>query len=194
VGRRGEGIMASRASMVHAALELGPSLYDPFFDYMERNIKAARNKVFFSRLIESMNAGVYKMYDIDSIVFQRRFNKFGQLVDEIPILALEMKFQSWRVAKEAILNGEVEVNGFQFMRLRRLAKLIEIPFYYFINIEGRKFILFNILSVKPRFEKKYEGTRRDLYAVLSLDDLIVARDIETLKTDLRLILEGKEVV
>lgn len=188
--------MASRATMVHRALELGPGLYEPFFDYMERNIKAARNKVFFSRLIESMDAGVYKLYDIDSIVFKRRFNRFGQLIDENPILALEMKFQSWMVAREAWLNGVVEVNGFQFMRLRRLARLIGIPFYYFINIEGRKFVLFNILSVKPKFEKKYDGSRRDLYAVIPLDQdqVVVSRSIEDLKTNLKLILEGKEAV
>lgn len=186
--------MASRATMVHKALELGPSLYEPFFDYMERNIKAARNKMFFSRLIESMDAGVYKLYDIDSIVFRRKFNKFGQLVDEVPVLALEMKYKSWRVGKEELGSREVEVNGFQFMRLRRLAKVLDLPMYYFINIAGRAFIMFNILSVEPRFEWRHDGPRRDLYAVLPLDDLIVARDIETLKTDLRLILEGKEVV
>lgn len=182
--------MASRASMVHKEIEAGPSLYDPFFDYMDRQVKAARNKMFFSRAVELAMKNQVAMYDIDSLIFRKKYNRFGNLIDEEPIAAFELKYKSPHTVK----NGELEVNGFQFMRLRRLARKLDFPLYYFVNIGNKKFILFNVLNVNPQFEWRGERTARDLYAVLKLDDLIVSRSVEDLVTDLKLILEGKEVV
>ena len=50
--------------------------------------------------------------------------------------------------------------------------------------------MFNVLHVKPRFEKRYEGKKRDYYAILDVDDLIVSNDLEELRTDLKILLEG----
>jgi len=180
--------VASRSTMVYKALDLGPSLYKPFFDYMHRELKSAENRMLFSRVIEKLFPQQFKMSDVDSVLFKIERNKFGNVIDEKPIAFFELKRKSWRVAREAWANGEIEVNGKQFMRLRRLAKMFNVPYYYFMQV-GNYFVVFNVLSVDPSFEVRHENDARDLYAVIPKEEVIVARSVEDLRTDLRILLE-----
>ncbi|GEM_PF-2557398 len=182
--------MASRATMVYKALDLGPSLYKPFFDYMHRELKSAENRMLFSRVVEKLFPQQFKMSDVDSILFKVEWNKFGNVVDEEPVAFFELKRKSWKVAEEAWLNGEIEVNGKQFIRLRKLARRFNVPYYYFMQV-GSYFVVFNILSIDPKFEVRHEDNARDLYAVIPRKDVIIAKTINDLKTDLKLLLEGR---
>ena len=178
--------MASRATMVHTLVEAGPSYYDPAFDYMERLIKDGRNRMYFSRLIEHLFYRQYRMTDVDSLIFKPRYDKFGRFKDEEVLAAFELKFKSPRTVE----GRELELNGGQFLRIRRVARMLKVPLYYFVSIGGEKFVLFDVLNVKPRFEKRHDGPRRDYYAILDMDDLIVSKSLEDLRTDLELLLKG----
>ena len=54
---------------------------------------------------------------------------------------------------------------------------------------GNYFVVFNVLSVDPSFEVRHENDARDLYAVIPKEEVIVARSVEDLRTDLRILLE-----
>jgi len=177
--------MASRSTMVHFDVGKGPQFFDPAFDYMERMVKDGRNRMRFSRLIEFLFPKQYKMSDIDSILFKPFYDKFGRKIGERPIAAFELKYKS----PTTFDGSELELNGYQFLRIQRLARMLTVPLYYFVNIGDKKFIMFNVLNVKPQFEKRYEDHRRDYYAILDVDDLIVSRSLEDLRTDLKILLE-----
>jgi len=183
--------MASRATMVHTLVEAGPSLYKPFFDYMHRELKSAENRMLFSRTIEKLFPRTFKMTDIDSVIFRRQFDRLSRFRGEEPVAAFELKRKSWAAAQDAWLNGELEVNGYQFIRIRRVARMLRIPYYYFIQV-GDKFVLFNVLQVKPSFEKRHEGTQaEDFYAIIPHDQVIISNSLEDLRTDLKFLLEGR---
>ncbi|AMM53508.1 hypothetical protein [Pyrococcus kukulkanii] len=171
--------MVSRVSMIRQAVRYGPSIYKPFFDYMKREVKSAENRYLFSSLVEQLFPGKFALYDLDSIIFDKESNT--------PIAAFELKFKSWFTAEEAWLNKELEVNGRQFLRLRILARRMEIPIYYFVQV-GKYFVMFNVLRVGYELEERHEGPAKDLYAIINLDDAIVSRSLEDLKTDLSLLL------
>ncbi|AEH25105.1 hypothetical protein [Pyrococcus yayanosii] len=171
--------MASRASMVRQAARYGPSIYKPFFDYMKREVKSAENKYLFSSLIEQLFPDRFALYDLDSIIFDKESDE--------PLAAFELKFKSWFTAEEAWLNKELEVNGKQFIRLRALAKRMEIPIYYFVQV-GKYFVMFNVLRVEARLEERHNGSAKDTYAIINLDDTIVSKTLEDLKTDLSILL------
>ena len=180
-------MVAARAAMVQTMVEAGPAYYDPAFDYMERLIKDGRNRMRFSRLIELLFRNQYRMSDIDSLIFKPRFDRFGHFRGEELRAAFELKYKSPRT-----FNGyELELNGRQFLRIRAVAERLQVPLYYFVNIGGENFIMFNVLHVKPRFETRYEGKKRDYYAILDVDDLIVSNGLEELRTDLKILLEGR---
>jgi len=174
-------MVAARAAMIRQAARHGRSVYRPFFDYMEREIRAAENKYVFSTLVEEAFPQTFSLYDLDELVFRKHSND--------PLAAFELKFISWRVIKDAWARGEVEVNGWQFQRLRRLAEHLAIPLYYFIQV-GREetFIMFNVQNVEPEFEYRRSGSARDYYAVISLDEVIVSRSLEEFADDLGLLL------
>jgi len=177
-------MVAARAAMVQFNVEAGPSYYDPAFDYMERLVRDGRNRMTFSRLIELLFRNQYRMSDIDSLIFKPVFDRFGHFRGEELRAAFELKYKSLRT-----FNGyELELNGRQFRRIQTVAEQLKVPLYYFINIGGEKFMMFNVLHVKPRFETRYEGKKRDYYAILDVDDLIVSRSLEDLRTDLGLLL------
>ena len=179
-------MVAARAEMVYTNVQAGPNYYDPAFDYMERLVKDGRNRMKFSRLIEFLFNNQYKMTDIDSVLYRPVYDRFGHYRGENFRAAFELKYKS-----ERTFNGfELELNGHQFLRIRRLAQLLSMPVYYFVNVGNRKFIMFDVLHVKPRFETRYGGKKRDYYAVLDVDDLIVSNGLEELRTDLELLLKG----
>ncbi len=180
-------MVASRAVMVRMMTGAGPSYFDPAFDYMERLVRDGRNRMYFSRLIEHLFYRQYRMTDVDSLIFRPRYDSLGRFKGEDLLAAFELKFKSERTVKE----GELELNGGQFLRIRRIAMMLKVPLYYFVNISGRRFILFNVLHVKPRFERRYEGKKRDFYAVLDMDDLIISNNLDDLRTDLKMLLEGR---
>jgi len=178
-------MVAARAAMVYENVNAGPGYFEPAFDYMERLVKDGRNRMFFSRLIEFLFHNQYRHTDLDSILYRPVYDKFGRFRGEDFRAAFELKYKSPRT-----FNGyELEVNGHQFRRIQKLASLLDIPVYYFVNIGGEKFIMFNVLHVKPRFETRYGGKKQDYYAILDVDDLIVSNDLEELRTELRLLLE-----
>jgi len=180
-------MVAARAAMVYTNVKAGPNYYDPAFDYMERLVRDGRNRMKFSRLIEFLFHNQYRMTDIDSILYRPVYDKFGRFRGEDFRAAFELKYKS-----ERTFNGiELELNGHQFRRIRRLAQLLSIPVYYFVNIENRKFLMFDVLHVEPRFETRYEGKKRDYYAILDVDELIVSNGLEELRTDLKILLEGR---
>jgi len=173
-------MVAARAAMIRQAARYGPSVYKPFFDYMEREIKNAENKYIFSTLIESALPGMFSLYDIDSVIFRKR--------SDVPLAAFELKFISWRVAKDAWAKGELLVNGWQFQRLRALSEVLALPLYYFIQVGQERFVMFNVARIEPSFEYRRGGSARDYYAVISLDDVIVSKGFEEFADDLSLIL------
>ncbi|WP_297437207.1 hypothetical protein [Thermococcus sp.] len=179
--------MASRATMVHFDVKAGPNYFDPAFDYMERMVKDGRNRMYFSRLIEHLFYRQYRMTDVDSILFKPVYDRFGRFRDEKVLAAFELKFKSPRTVE----GRELELNGGQFLRIRRVARMLRVPLYYFVSIGGEKFVMFNVLNVKPQFETRYEGKKRDYYAILDMDDLIVSNSLEDLRTDLKFLLERR---
>ena len=179
-------MVAARAEMVYTNVRAGPNYYDPAFDYMERLVKDGRNRMKFSRLIEYLFNRQYRMTDVDSILYLPVYDKFGRYRGEDFRAAFELKYKSARTFNDV----ELELNGHQFLRIRRLAQLLSMPVYYFVNVGNRKFIMFDVLHVKPRFEKRYEGKKRDYYAILDVDDLIVSNGLEELRADLELLLKG----
>lgn len=176
-------MVAARAAMIRQAARHGPSVYKPFFDYMEREIKNAENKYVFSSLIEAAMPEMFSIYDIDSVLFRKR--------SDVPLAAFELKFISWRVAKESWAKGELLVNGWQFQRLRALSEVFALPLYYFIQVGQERFVMFNVARIEPEFEYRRGGSARDYYAVIDLKDVIVSRSIEELRDDLELILGSK---
>ena len=141
--------------------------------------------MWFSRLVEFLFPNQYKMSDIDSLVFKPFYDRFGRFRGEELKAAFELKYKRSRTFD----GNELELNGRQFLRIKQIAEKLDIPLYYFVNIENKKFIMFNVLHVKPYFETRYEGKRRDYYAILDVDDLIVSRSLEDLRTDLKILLE-----
>ena len=174
---------AARAAMIRQAARYGPSVYKPFFDYMEREIKNAENRYIFSSLIETAMPGQFSLYDVDSVIFRKR--------SDVPLAAFELKFISWRVAKESWVKGELLVNGWQFQRLRALSEVLALPLYYFIQVGQERFVMFNVARVEPRFEYRRGGSARDYYAVINLKDVVVSRGVEELRDYLELILGSK---
>lgn len=174
-------MVAARAAMIRQAAKHGRSIYRPFFEYMEREIRSAENKYIFSSLLEDAFPQMFSLYDLDELVFKKRSND--------PLAAFELKFISWRVIKDAWARGQLEVNGWQFLRLKALAEHLAIPLYYFIQIGAEeRFVMFNVQNVEPEFEYRRKGSARDYYAVISLDDVIVSKGFEEFADDLSLIL------
>jgi len=176
-------MVAARAEMIRQAARHGPSVYKPFFDYMEREIKNAENKYIFSSLIETVMPEMFSIYDIDSVLFRKR--------SDVPLAAFELKFISWRVAKDSWAKGELLVNGWQFQRLRALSEVFALPLYYFVQVGQERFVMFNVANVEPSFEYRRGGSARDYYAVIDLQEAVVSRSVEELRDDLELLLGVK---
>lgn len=137
-------MVAARAQMIRQAAKYGRHVYRPFFDYMQREIRSAENRYIFSTLVEDAFPGKFSLYDLDELVFRKNSNE--------PLAAFELKFISWRVIKDAWAQGELEINGWQFQRLRRLSELLAVPLYYFIQIGNEEqFVMFNVQQVEPSF-------------------------------------------
>ncbi|KUH33928.1 hypothetical protein APY94_04140 [Thermococcus celericrescens] len=169
---------AARAEMVRLSADAGKPIYKPFFDYMRRSLLDMENRYLFSDLIEYLFPGGFALYDVDSIAFDKESRE--------PVAAFELKRKSWRVAQRAWENGMIEVNGYQFLRLKRLSRRFSVPLFYFIWA-GEKFAVFKVDDVWADLERKYEGTSaEDLYAVIPLESVQVAEDF----TELRRIMEG----
>ncbi len=178
-------MVAARAAMVYAKPEAGPELYKDFYEHMRREILTSENRMVFSRTLDYLfGRGEFSVYDIDAIVFDWQAKRY--------VSAFELKFKSWRVAKQAWLEGYLEVNGYQFLRTKRLARLLRVPLYYFVQVghyPKAKYVMFDPRKVRVELEKRYEGTyAEDLYALIPLDDAIVSRSIEDLRTDLGLLI------
>ena len=173
-------MVAARAEMIRQASRYDRSIYKPFFDYMEREIRSAENKYIFSSLVEAALPGAFSIYDIDSIVFRKH--------SDAPLAAFELKFISWRVAKESWSKGELLVNGWQFQRLRALSEVLDLPLYYFIQVGQERFVMFNVAHVEPAFEYRRGGSARDYYAVIDLEDVIVSKSFEEFIDDISLLL------
>lgn len=173
-------MVAARAEMIRQAARYGRHVYRPFFDYMQREIRSAENKYLFSTLIEEALPGQFSLYDLDALVFRKH--------SEVPLAAFELKFISWRVAKDSWAKGELLVNGWQFQRLRALSEVLTLPLYYFIQVGQERFVMFNVANVEPSFEYRRGGSARDYYAVISLDDVVVSRDFGEFADDLGLLL------
>lgn len=176
-------MVAARAAMIREAAKHGRSVYKPFFDYMEREIRSAENKYLFSSLIEEALPGYFSIYDIDAVVFRKKV--------AVPLAAFELKFISWRVAKEAWARRELLVNGWQFQRLRALSEVLALPIYYFVQVGQERFVMFNIANVEPTFEYRRGGSARDYYAVIDLNEVIVSRSFEEFADDIGLLLGVK---
>ncbi|NJE75954.1 hypothetical protein [Thermococcus sp. ES12] len=178
-------MVAARAAMVYAKPEAGPELFKDFYEHMRREILTSENKMVFSRTLDFLfGRGEFSVYDIDAIVFDWQVKRY--------VSAFELKFKSWKVAKPAWLDGYLEVNGYQFIRVKRLARLLRVPLYYFVQVghyPKARYVLFDPLKIRAELERKYEGTyAEDLYALIPLDDAIVSKSIEDLRTDLGLLL------
>ncbi len=173
-------MVAARAEMIRQAALHGRSIYKPFFDYMEREIRSAENKYLFSTLIEEALPSRFSLYDLDALVFRKR--------SSIPLAAFELKFISWRVAKDSWVNGEILVNGWQFQRLRALSEVLALPLYYFIQVGQERFVMFNVANVEPAFEYRRGGSARDYYAVINLEEVIVSKSLEEFADDISLLL------
>ncbi len=178
-------MVAARAAMVYNKRDAGPELYKDFYEHMKREILTSENRMVFSRTLDFLfGKGEFSVYDIDAIVFDWQRKRY--------VSAFELKFKSWRVAKQAWLDGVIEVNGYQFIRTKRLARLLRIPLYYFVQIghyPKAKYVMFDPTKIRAEMERKYEGTyAEDLYALIPLDDAIVSRSIEDLRTDLGLLI------
>ena len=176
-------MVAARAEMIRQASRYGRSIYKPFFDYMEREIRSAENKYLFSTLIEEALPGQFSLYDLDALVFRKH--------SDAPLAAFELKFISWRVAKESWAKGELLVNGWQFQRLRALSEVLALPLYYFIQVGQERFVMFNVAHVEPAFEYRRGGSARDYYAVINLDEAIVSSSFEEFVDDISLLLGVK---
>ena len=182
-------MVAARAAMVYQKPEAGPELYKDFYEHMRRELLTSENKMVFSRTLDYLfGRGRFSVYDIDSIVWDWETRRY--------LAAFELKFKSWNVAKPAWLEGFVEVNGYQFLRVKRLARLLRIPLYYFVQIghyPKARYLLFDPLKVRAELERRYEGTyAEDLYALIPREDknVIVSNSIDDLRTDLELLLKG----
>ena len=179
-------MVAARAEMVRVRREAGPELFKPFYEHMKREILTSENRMVFSRTLDFLfGKGEFSVYDLDSIVWDWRTKRY--------VAAFELKFKSWRVAKQAWLDGYLEVNGHQFLRTKSLARLLRIPLYYFVQIghyPEAKYVLFDPRKIRARLERRYEGTyAEDLYALIPLEgNAIVSRSIEDLRTDLGLLI------
>jgi len=178
-------MVAARAAMVYTKPEAGPELYKDFYEHMKREILTSENKMVFSRTLDFLfGRGEFSVYDIDAIVFDWQAKRY--------VSAFELKFKSWKVAKPAWLEGYLEVNGYQFLRVKRLARLLRIPLYYFVQVghyPKAKYVMFDPTKIRAELERRYEGTyAEDLYALIPLDDAIVSRSIEDLRTDLGLLI------
>ncbi len=176
-------MVAARAEMIRQASRYGRSIYKPFFDYMEREIRSAENKYLFSTLIEEALPGQFSLYDLDALVFRKH--------SYVPLAAFELKFISWRVAKESWAKGELLVNGWQFQRLRALSEVLALPLYYFVQVGQERFVMFNVANVEPAFEYRRGGSARDYYAVINLEDVIVSSSFEEFVDDISLLLGVK---
>ena len=180
-------VAASRAAMVYQKPEAGPELYSDFFTYMGRELKSAENRMVFSRTLDYLyGRGLLSVYDLDAIVWNWQRKRFEA--------AFELKFKSWRIARGAWLDGYLEVNGWQFLRVKSLARLLRVPLYYFVQVghyPEARYVLFDPLKLRVELEKRYEGTpAEDTYALIPLDDgnVIKSRSIADLRTDLGLLL------
>ncbi|WP_148882622.1 hypothetical protein [Thermococcus aciditolerans] len=171
---------AARAEMIRLSADAGTPIYKPFFDYMRRSLLDMENRYLFSDLVEYLFPGEFFMYDVDSVVFDRDSRE--------PVAAFELKRKSWRVAQGAWGAGKLEVNGYQFLRLKRLARRFSVPVFYFVWV-GKHFAVFRVDEVWAELERKYEGTSaEDLYAVIPLDDVQVAEDFIELRRIMREVL------
>jgi len=166
-------MVAARAEMIRLSVDAGRPIYKPFFDYMRRSLLDMENRYLFSDLIEYLFPGEFSMYDVDSVVFGKDSRE--------PVAAFELKKKSWRVAQRAWEAGRLEVNGYQFLRLKRLARRFSVPLFYFVWV-GEHFVVFRVDEVWAELERKYEGTSaEDLYAIIPLDDVQVVEDFIELR-------------
>ena len=166
-------MVAARAAMIRLSADAGTPIYKPFFDYMRRSLLDMENRYLFSDLVEYLFPGEFSMYDVDSVVFDRDSRE--------PVAAFELKRKSWRVAQRAWGQGAIEVNGYQFLRLKRLARRLRVPLFYFVWV-GEHFAVFRVEEVWAELERKYEGTSaEDLYAVIPLETVHVAEDFIELR-------------
>ena len=173
-------MVAARAEMIQLSANAGKPIYKPFFEYMRRSLMDMENRYLFSDLIEYLFPGEFALYDVDSVLFSKESRD--------PVAAFELKKKSWRTAQGAWSAGELEVNGYQFLRLKRLARRFSVPLFYFVWVGG-KFVVFRVDEVWADLERRHEGTSaEDLYAVIPLEAVEVAEDPIQLREMMRKLL------